>query len=71
MIFDWKGKISARPWVRTLSQGWTQIFTRVLGTTVVLPPSPRQFSVVWSDDTHMDAASDLYGNAKSIVWSED
>lgn len=71
MIFDWKGKISARPWVRTLSQGWTQIFTRVLGTTIVLPPSPRQLSVIWSNETRITVRSDLYGNAKRIVWSED
>jgi hypothetical protein len=41
MLTDWKGKIAGRPWVRTLSQGIAQVFTRVLGTTVVGPATPR------------------------------
>lgn len=48
MILDWKGKIAARPWVRTVTQGLTQVFTRVLGTTVVVPPTPRVLSYVSS-----------------------
>lgn len=51
MILDWKGKFAARPWVRTLSGGVTQVFTRVFGTTVVLPASPRTLSYLARVDT--------------------
>lgn len=70
-MFIWNSKLRGRGWVRSISDGITQVFTRVLGTTVVVPPSPRQFSVMWSDDTQMSTTSDLYGNAKAVVWSED
>lgn len=69
MIFDWKGKVSARPWVRTLSQGWTQIFTRVLGTTVVLPSSPRQFALIASQSTAVSLVGSR-GTAIALVASE-
>lgn len=41
MLFNWGGKLPGRTWVRTISQGITQIFTRILGTTFVAPASPR------------------------------
>lgn len=51
MIIDWKGKIAGRPWTRTISEGITQLFTRVLGTTVVVPASPRTLSYLARVDT--------------------
>lgn len=38
----WNSKLRGRSWVQTLSQGLTQIFTRVLGTTVIAPVAPRR-----------------------------
>lgn len=51
MIIDWKGKISARPWMRTLTEGFTQLYTRVLGTTIVVPAAPRSISALASRST--------------------
>lgn len=48
MTFNWGGKLRGRSWAQTLSQGITQIFTRVLGTTVVLPSSPRSVPLLAS-----------------------
>ena len=69
MILDWKGKIAARPWMRTLSDGFTQIFTRVLGTTIVITASPQTVGVIWSNDTQISAGTEA-NTAIAVVWSE-
>lgn len=46
MILDWKGKVAARPWPRSLANGLTQLFNRVLGTIVVAPPSTRTIGFI-------------------------
>jgi len=69
MILDFKGKIAARPWVRTLSEGIAQIFTRVLGTTVVIPATPRTLTGTWSDTTHF-GSSWVDSTQISSTWNE-
>lgn len=69
MYFHWNGKLRGRSWVQTLSQGITQIFTRVLGTTVVVPAMPQVVGVIWSNDTHVSAGTEA-NTAISVVWSE-
>lgn len=55
--------------MRTLSDGFTQIFTRVLGTTIVIPATPQTVGVIWSNDTQVSAGTEA-NTAISVVWSE-
>lgn len=50
-MWIWSSKLRGRSWVRSLAGGVTQIFTRILGTTVVVPPVPRVLTYVASRAT--------------------
>lgn len=69
MTFHWGGKLRGRSWPQTLSQGITQIFNRVLGTTVVLPSSPRSMRLLASR-SNTPALLASRSNAVALLASE-
>lgn len=49
-MWNWGSKLRGRSWVETLSGGLSQIYTKVLGTIVVSPPTPKILTLLVSQE---------------------